>query len=176
MPCCVPRSTLPSELDTISRRVVLEIEEQALKHERIRPAVNAWKRCVKNWWKNGEKLIPCGPSMILRKSPSSGSLREQIEKTRREIEQAERSYNLEQASKLKYSELPGLETALKNEETALNHKQGGQKLLREEVTEDEIAEIVAHWTGIPVTRLVETERDKLLKLDEILHPAGGWPG
>ncbi|HEX9078985.1 MAG TPA: AAA family ATPase, partial [Desulfuromonadaceae bacterium] len=96
-------------------------------------------------------------------------LREQIEKTRRDIEQAERSYNLEQASRLKYSELPGLETALKNEEALLAAKQGEQKLLREEVTEDEIAEIVAKWTGIPVTRLVEGERDKLLRLDSILH-------
>jgi len=96
-------------------------------------------------------------------------LREQIEKTRRDIEQAERASNLEQASKLKYSELPGLETALKHEEASLGEKQGGQKLLREEVTEDEIAEIVAHWTGIPVTRLVEGEREKLLRLEDILH-------
>ena len=96
-------------------------------------------------------------------------MREQLEKTRREIEQAERAGNLEQASRLKYSELPGLETALKNEEAALGQKQGGQKLLREEVTEDEIAEIVAHWTGIPVLRLVEGEREKLLRLEDILH-------
>ncbi len=62
-----------------------------------------------------------------------------------------------------------METALKNEEAALTTKQGGQKLLREEVTEDEIAEIVAHWTGIPVTRLMEGEREKLLRLEDILH-------
>jgi len=96
-------------------------------------------------------------------------LREQIERTRREIEQAERTSNLEQASRLKYSELPGLEAALKAEEKIMNQKQGVQKLLREEVTEDEIAEIVAHWTGIPVLRLVEGEREKLLRLEDILH-------
>jgi len=164
--------SLPSELDTISRRVMqLEIEEQALKKEKdpaSRERLEALRRELAEEKEKAASMRAQYDAEKLAIQRVQG-LREQLEKTRREIEQAERSYNLEQASKLKYSELPGLEQALKNEEAALNAKQGGQKLLREEVTEDEIAEIVARWTGIPVTRLVETERDKLLKLDEILH-------
>lgn len=164
--------SLPSELDTISRRVMqLEIEEQALKKEKDQASQERLDNLRRELAEEKEKAATMRAQYDAEKIAIQRvqGLREQIEKTRREIEQAERSYNLEQASKLKYSELPGLETALKNEEEALNHRQGGQKLLREEVTEDEIAEIVARWTGIPVTRLVETERDKLLKLDEILH-------
>ncbi len=164
--------SLPSELDTISRRVMqLEIEEQALKKEKDQASHDRLEALRKELIDEREKAASMRAQYDSEKVAIQRvqGLREQIEKTRREIEQAERSYNLEQASRLKYSELPGLENALKNEESNLNHKQGGQKLLREEVTEDEIAEIVARWTGIPVTRLVETERDKLLKLDEILH-------
>jgi len=164
--------SLPSELDTISRRVMqLEIEEQALKKEKDPASRERLETLRKELASDREKAAAMRARYDTEKVAIQRvqGLREQIEKTRRDIEQAERSYNLEQASKLKYSELPGLETALKNEEAALNEKQGGQKLLREEVTEDEIAEIVAHWTGIPVTRLVEGERDKLLRLEDILH-------
>ncbi|GFE61183.1 ATP-dependent chaperone ClpB [Geobacter sp. AOG2] len=164
--------SLPSELDAISRRVMqLEIEEQALKKEKDPASRERLEALRKDLASDREKATAMRARYDTEKVAIQRvqGLREQIEKTRRDIEQAERSYNLEQASKLKYSELPGLETALKNEEAALNEKQGGQKLLREEVTEDEIAEIVAHWTGIPVTRLVEGERDKLLRLEDILH-------
>ena len=164
--------SLPSELDTLSRRVMqLEIEEVALKKEKDKASMERLEALRKDLADDREKA----GSMRARYDSEKiaiqrvQGLREQIERTRREIEQAERSSNLELASKLKYSELPGLETALKNEEAALNQKQGGQKLLREEVTEDEIAEIVAHWTGIPVLRLVEGEREKLLRLEDILH-------
>ncbi|KAA0895164.1 ATP-dependent chaperone ClpB [Oryzomonas rubra] len=164
--------SLPSELDTISRRVMqLEIEEQALKQEKDPASRERLEALRKELASDREKASVMRARYDTEKLAIQRiqGLREQIEKTRRDIEQAERSYNLEQASKLKYSELPGLETALKNEEAALSEKQGGQKLLREEVTEDEIAEIVAHWTGIPVTRLVEGEREKLLRLEDILH-------
>jgi len=164
--------SLPSELDTISRRVMqLEIEEQALIKEKDPASIERLEALRRELAEEREKAAAMRAQYDAEKVAIQRvqSLREQIEKTRREIEQAERSYNLEQASKLKYSELPALEAALKNEEEALNSKHGGQRLLREEVTEDEIAEIVARWTGIPVTRLMETERDKLLKLDEILH-------
>jgi ATP-dependent Clp protease ATP-binding subunit ClpB len=164
--------SLPSELDTLSRRVMqLEIEEQALKKEKDPASKERLEALRKELASDREKATTMRARYDTEKVAIQRvqGLREQIEKTRREIELAERSYNLEQASKLKYSELPGLETALRNEEAALNEKQGGQKLLREEVTEDEIAEIVAHWTGIPVTRLVEGERDKLLRLEDILH-------
>jgi ATP-dependent Clp protease ATP-binding subunit ClpB len=164
--------SLPSELDTISRRVMqLEIEEVALKKEKDQPSkerLEALRRDLADDRGKADAMRAQYDSEKCAIQRVQG-LREQLEKTRRDIEQAERSSNLELASKLKYSELPGLETALKNEEAILNEKQGGQKLLREEVTEDEIAEIVAHWTGIPVTRLVEGEREKLLRLEDILH-------
>ncbi|MDD2366062.1 MAG: ATP-dependent chaperone ClpB [Desulfuromonadaceae bacterium] len=164
--------SLPSELDTLSRRVMqLEIEEVALKKEKDKASKERLEILRKDLADEREKANSMRARYDSEKIAIQRvqGLREQIEKTRREIEQAERAGNLEQASKLKYSELPGLETALKNEETSLNQKQGGQKLLREEVTEDEIAEIVAHWTGIPVLRLVEGEREKLLRLEDILH-------
>jgi ATP-dependent Clp protease ATP-binding subunit ClpB len=164
--------SLPSELDTISRRVMqLEIEETALKKEKDKFSKERLEALRKELANDRDKSKSMRAQYDAEKCAIQRvqGLREQIEKTRRDIEQAERSYNLEQASKLKYSELPGLETALKNEEQTLANDQGGQKLLREEVSEDEIAEIVAHWTGIPVSRLVEGEREKLLRLEDILH-------
>jgi ATP-dependent Clp protease ATP-binding subunit ClpB len=164
--------SVPSELDAISRKVMqLEIEEVALKKEKDKASIERLEALRKDLADDREKSSAMRARYDSEKIAIERikGMREQLEKTRREIEQAERSGNLEQASRLKYSELPGLETALKNEEEALNHKQGEQKLLREEVTEDEIAEIVAHWTGIPVLRLVEGEREKLLRLEDILH-------
>ena len=164
--------SLPAELDTISRRVMqLEIEEVALKKEKdpaSKERLEALRRELAN---DREKANAMRAQYDSEKNAIQRvqGLREQIEKSRHAIEQAERAGNLELASKLKYSELPGLEASLKNEEASLNEKQGAQKLLREEVTEDEIAEIVARWTGIPVTRLVEGEREKLLRLEDILH-------
>jgi len=164
--------SLPAELDAISRRVMqLEIEEAALKKEKdpaSRERLGALRRELAADRERATAMRARYDTEKVAIQRIQG-LREQIERTRRDIEQAERSYNLEQASRLKYSELPGLETALRNEEAALNAKQGEQKLLREEVTADEIAEIVARWTGIPVTRLVEGEREKLLRLEAILH-------
>lgn len=164
--------SLPSELDTISRRVMqLEIEETALKKEKDKFSKERLEALRKELANDREKSAAMRAQYDAEKCAIQRvqGLREQIEKTRRDIEQAERSYNLEQASKLKYSELPGLEKALKNEEAKLANKHSGPKLLREEVSEDEIAEIVAHWTGIPVSRLVEGEREKLLRLEDILH-------
>ncbi|MFA7061687.1 MAG: ATP-dependent chaperone ClpB [Pedobacter sp.] len=164
--------SLPSELDTISRRVMqLEIEETALKKEKDPVSKERLAVLRKELANDRERANSMRAQYDSEKCAIQRvqGLREQLEKTRREIGQAEQAYNLEQASRLKYSELPGLETALKNEEAALALNQGGQKLLREEVTEDEIAEIVSHWTGIPVTRLVEGEREKLLRLEDILH-------
>ncbi len=164
--------SLPSELDTISRRVMLlEIEEVALKKEKDKASIERLEALRKDLADEREKANAMRAQYDSEKIAIERvkGLREQIEKTRREIDQSLRDGKTEQASRLKYSDLPGLESALKNEETALNHKQGGQKLLREEVTEDEIAEIVAHWTGIPVLRLVEGEREKLLRLEDILH-------
>ena len=97
------------------------------------------------------------------------ALRQEIEQVRHEAEIAERSYDLNRAAELRHGRLPDLERHLKAEEERLAEKQGRRRLLREVVTEDEIAAIVSRWTGIPVSRLQEGEREKLLRLDEILH-------
>jgi ATP-dependent Clp protease ATP-binding subunit ClpB len=164
--------SLPSELDTISRRVMqLEIEEVALKKEKDRASQERLEALRRDLADDRERANAMRAQYESEKCAIQRiqGLREQIEKTRHDIELAERSQNLELASRLKYSEMPGLEKALKSEEATLAANQGGQKLLREEVTEDEIAQIVANWTGIPVMRLVEGEREKLLRLEEILH-------
>jgi len=97
------------------------------------------------------------------------ALREEIEMLRYDISVAERNYDLNRAAELQHGRLPELEERLKTEEEMLASKQGTGRLLREEVTDDEIAEIVSRWTHIPVTRLVEGEREKLLKLEDHLH-------
>jgi ATP-dependent Clp protease ATP-binding subunit ClpB len=96
-------------------------------------------------------------------------IREEIEKIRYEIGVAERQYDLNRAAELKYGRLADLERQLKTDEEKLSQQQVGERLLREEVTEEEIAEIISRWTGIPVSRLMEGEREKILRLDEVLH-------
>jgi len=96
-------------------------------------------------------------------------MREEIEQVKLEIAEAERRYDLNRAAELKHGRLPELEKQLHGQEEKMGTVDDSAKMLREEVTADEVADIVAHWTGIPVTRLVESEREKLLKLDEILH-------
>src|SRR5262249_35418478 len=97
------------------------------------------------------------------------NLREAIEQTKADIERAERQYDLNKAAELKYGTLLGLEHKLKEEEEKLSQKQGAQKLIKEEVDEEDIAEVVSRWTHIPVSKLLEGEIQKLLHLDEELH-------
>jgi ATP-dependent Clp protease ATP-binding subunit ClpB len=97
------------------------------------------------------------------------ALRQEIEDVRQQADQAERNYDLNRAAELRHGKLPELERKLQVEEEQLAAKQGGHRLLREVVTEDEIASIVSRWTGIPISRLQEGERDKLLRLDQVLH-------
>jgi ATP-dependent Clp protease ATP-binding subunit ClpB len=96
-------------------------------------------------------------------------LREELERIRNEADEAERAYDLNRAAQLRHGTIPELERRLQAEEEQLEAKQHGHALLREVVNEEEIALIVSRWTGIPVSRLQETEREKLLKLDEVLH-------
>ncbi|HCV26565.1 MAG TPA: type VI secretion system ATPase TssH, partial [Candidatus Latescibacteria bacterium] len=163
--------SMPSELDEVTRRVMqLEIEEAALKKERDSASaarLDALRReladlqsqnaAMSTQWEH-EK------SQIARVR----DLREQIETVRREIETAERQADLTRAAELKYGRLPELQASLAQLEQDQIPTEGS-RLLREEVTEEEIAEIVSRWTGIPVTRLAEGEREKLLRLDQILH-------
>ncbi len=165
--------SMPQELDEVTRRVMqLEIEEAALKKEKDKASkerleelrreladLKAQADSMRAQWEAEKKAIE-----------EVRALREQIEKVRQEIEQAERQYDLNKVAELRYGKLAQLEAQLKERETALAEKQkSGGQLLREEVTEEEVAEIVSRWTGVPVTRLMEGEREKLLRLDEILH-------
>lgn len=164
--------SMPSELDEISRKIMQhEIEEAALKKESDKISQDHLKdiqkeladmrakfREMKAKWENEKGAI----SKVQK-------LREEIERVNAEIEQAERKYDLNKAAELKYGKLPDLQKALQKEEEIADRTQGENNLLRDRVTDEEIARIVARWTGIPVSKLMEGEREKLLKLDDILH-------
>ena len=162
--------SMPAELDEISRRIIQqEIEEAALKKEEdplskarleqvqkelaeTREGFNA----MKAKWENEKTAIE-----------RVQQLRESIEELNRQVETAEQNYDLEKAAELKYGKLPQAQQALQEEEKRL--QQSENTMLRDRVTDEEIARIVERWTGIPVSRLVQGEREKLLKLDETLH-------
>ena len=163
--------SMPQELDQVTRRVMrLEIEEAALKKEKDKASqerLEDLRRELADLKTEADGMRAQWESEKAQIEEVRG-LREQQEKIRQEIEEAERQYDLNRAGELRHGRLPELERKIKEQDARLSEKKGGQ-LVREEVTEEEVAEIVARWTGIPVTRLVEGERDKLLRLDEILH-------
>ena len=163
--------SMPAELDEISRKIMqLEIEKQALGKEtdagskarlaalekelsQLRDESNA----MRAQWEGEKKAIT-----------EVKAVKQQIEDVKHQMEEAERHYDLEKLAQLKYGTLPDLEKKLEVEkEKAEEAKES--RLLKEEVTEEEIAEVISGWTGIPVSKLVESEREKLLKLPEILH-------
>jgi ATP-dependent Clp protease ATP-binding subunit ClpB len=173
--CAVIRTeidSLPQELDEITRRTMrLEIEEAALEKESdqaSRDRLEALRRELADLRAERDAMMAQWEAerQAIRKLQT---LRAELEELRREIEEAERNYDLNRAAELRHGRLPEVEQRLRAEEEHLEHKQGRSRLLREEVTEDEIAEVVARWTGIPVARLLEGEREKLLRLDDILH-------
>jgi ATP-dependent Clp protease ATP-binding subunit ClpB len=165
--------SLPTEVDQAQRRVMqLEIEEAALKKEKDKASLDRLQTLQKELQSDKEKLHTLRAQYDAEKAKLHGltALRSEIEQVRYEIERAERDYNLNKVAELKHGKLPGLMKKLQEEETKLAQESGSSaRLLREEVTDDEIAEIVARWTGIPVKKLVEGDREKLLKLDKILH-------
>ncbi|SMC25378.1 ATP-dependent Clp protease ATP-binding subunit ClpB [Desulfacinum hydrothermale DSM 13146] len=164
--------SMPAELDEVTRRVMqLEIEEAALKKERDKASQDRLENLRKELADLRAKADAMRAQWEAEKEAIKKvqALREEIEKVRHEIDIAERQYDLNRAAELKHGRLPELERQLRQEEERLGAEQGGDRLLREEVTEEEIAEIVSRWTGIPVSRLVEGEREKLLKLDQVLH-------
>jgi ATP-dependent Clp protease ATP-binding subunit ClpB len=165
--------SMPQELDEVTRRVMqLEIEEAALKKEKDKASKDRLADLRRELADRRERAGAMRAQWEAEKLAIQKvrALREQIEKVRQEIEQAEREYDLNRAAELRHGRLPELERQLRVEDARISGKQsGGRQLLREEVTEEEVAEVVSRWTGIPVTRLVEGERDKLLRLDEILH-------
>jgi ATP-dependent Clp protease ATP-binding subunit ClpB len=173
--CAVIRTeidSMPQELDEITRRVMrLEIEEAALAKETddaSRERLESLRRELADLRAERDAMMAQWEAerQAIRKLQA---LRAELEEVRREIEEAERNYDLNKAAELRHGRLPELEQRLRSDEERLERKQGRGRLLREEVTEDEIAEVVARWTGIPVARLVEGEREKLLRLDEVLH-------
>ena len=164
--------SMPSELDEINRKIMQhEIEETALKKETDRLAQEHLKeiqkeladlrdqfKSMKARWENEKAAIS-----KVRK------LREDIEQVSAQLEKAEAEYDLNKAAELKYGRLPELQRQLQEEERIAEETEQNSTLLRDRVTEGEIARIVARWTGIPVQKLVESEREKLLHLDDILH-------
>jgi ATP-dependent Clp protease ATP-binding subunit ClpB len=164
--------SLPVALDEVSRKVMqLEIEREALRKEtdaasraRLETLEQelAEKRrdmdALKTHWETEKVSVG-----RLRK------LRQQIEAAKQDIERAERNYDLNRVAELRYGELPRLERELSSEEQHLEKKQGESRLLKEEVDEEDIALVVSRWTGIPVTRLMEGELQKLLRLEDLLH-------
>ena len=164
--------SMPAELDELTRRVMrLEIEEAALAKESD-PASKArlddLRRELADLRAQADALRAQWEAerQALRRIQA---LRGEIEQVRQQAELAERNYDLSAAAELRMGKLPELERRLHAEEEQLASRQGGTRLLREVVTEDEIAAIVSRWTGIPVSRLQEGEREKLLRLDQILH-------
>ena len=164
--------SMPTELDEISRKIMqLQIEEVSLKKEtdefskkrleEIQQEIAEFKEefnQMKAKWENEKSKIG-----------KVQKLREDIEKLNAQMEQAERNYELDKAAEIKYGKLPTLQKELEEEEKHAEENNNQNKLLRNKVTEDEISKIISRWTGIPVQKLMESEREKILHLDEILH-------
>ncbi len=164
--------SMPAELDEILRRTMqLEIEREALKKETDAVSKDRLARIEKELaelktqssalqaqWKNEKEAVE-----RLR------GLRAQIEQTKVEIAQAERAYDLNKAAELKYGKLTQIEAQLKAEEAKVEANQHGTRLLKEEVDEEDIADVVSRWTGVPVSKLLEGEMKKLLALEDELH-------
>ncbi|MFD6294290.1 ATP-dependent chaperone ClpB [Streptomyces sp. NPDC060235] len=164
--------SMPAELDEITRRVTrLEIEEAALSKETDPASRTRLEELRKELADlRGEADAQHAQWEAERQAIRRvQELRQELEQVRHDAEEAERAYDLNRAAELRYGRLQDLERRLAAEEEQLASKQGQNRLLREVVTEEEIAEIVAAWTGIPVARLQEGEREKLLRLDEILR-------
>ncbi len=163
--------SMPAELDTITRRLLqLEIEEQALKGEKDRASkerLGTVKKEIADL-KDREKALRAQWDEEKALITGVSETREKIEKARLDIEEAKRAYDLNKAAEIQYGTLAQLESTLAEAEEKLREK-GGTTLLREDVTDQEVAQIVSRWTGIPVTRLVEGEAEKILHLDDTLH-------
>ncbi|MGI8385464.1 ATP-dependent chaperone ClpB [Robertmurraya sp. P23] len=163
--------SMPTELDEVSRRVMqLEIEEAALVKEVDSQSKERLHLLQKELADIREKVATMKAKWLKEKEgiQKVQEKREQLEKLRRELEDAENQYDLNRAAELRHGKIPTAEKELELLEKEMNSKQG-ERLLREEVTEEEIANIVSRWTGIPVVKLVEGEREKLLRLESILQ-------
>ena len=163
--------SMPSELDEISRKIIqLEIEEAALKKEEDPLSKSRLAELQKELAEHRDRFNVMKAQWENEKNAISRvqQLREQLEDLNRQLEDAERKYDLETSAQLRYGKIPEVKKALQAEEQAA---QNGREdsILRDKVTEEEIARIVERWTGIPVARLVQSDRDKLLHLEATLH-------
>ena len=167
--------SMPEELENLQRRILqLEIEREALKKEKDTASKERLKALEKELADLKSKRDTLQAQWQAERGgvESSRKVREEIDKIRQQIETAQRAYDLNKVAELQYGKLPELEKKLKDAETAGEEKKSKSskaRLVREEVTAEEVGEVVSRWTGIPVTRLLEGERDKLLRLDKILH-------
>jgi ATP-dependent Clp protease ATP-binding subunit ClpB len=163
--------SLPTELDEVSRRVMqLEIEREALRKESDAASRERLAKLEKELadLKAEQERLRARWEVEKQAIGRLRSIKEEIEKTKVAIDQAQRQYDLNRVAELKYGKLAQLEKDLAGEEQKLRD-QGGKRLLKEEVDEDDIAAVVSRWTGIPVTKLLEGEKEKLLRLGEHLH-------
>ncbi len=164
--------SMPAELDEISRKVLqLEIEREALKKE-TDPGSVARLETLEVELKEKQEAAHTLRTQWETEKASVGRLqhiRQQIEDLKHQIEKYEREYDLNRVAELKYGSLPRLEKELQQEEAHLGENQGQGRLLKEEVTEEDIADVVSRWTGIPVSRLLQGEMEKLLRLGDLIH-------
>ena len=163
--------SMPAELDETGRKIMqLEIEKQALGKEEDNGSKNRMAHIDQELAELKAQDAAMRAQWETEKQGITGlkRIKQQIEDTKHEMEEAERTYDLEKMAKLKFGTLPALEKQLE-EERAKVEASGEDRLLKEEVGEEEIAEVVSKWTGIPVSKLVESEKEKLLRLPEILH-------
>ncbi|MEB3261212.1 MAG: ATP-dependent chaperone ClpB [Cyanobacteriota bacterium] len=162
----------PEEIDELDRRILqLEMEKLSLGRESDVASKDRLERLEKELAELGEQQSALNAQWQKEKGAIDelGAIKEEIEQVQLQIEQAKRSYDLNKAAELEYGTLGELNRQLAAKEADLNSGQGGKTLLREEVTEDDIAEVIAKWTGIPVSKLVQSEMEKLLHLEEELH-------
>lgn len=164
--------SMPTELDVISRKIVqLEIEEAALKKENDNISKEHLEEIRKELSELREQFSEMKAKWENEKTDISAvqKLREEIEAVGGEIDRAEREYDLNKAAELKYGRLPQLQKELEELEHKAEHDVENGRLLRDKVTEEEIAKIVCRWTGIPVSKLMEGEKEKILGLENLLH-------
>ena len=163
------RDSVPEELDEISRKLKqLEIEREAIKRENDQPKIDQLDKDIADL-REQEKQYRAkweGEKALVNKIQED---KQQIENLKIEAERAEREGNYERVAEIRYSKLKSLQDDINAIQSQLRNAQGAEAMVREEVTADDIAEVVSRWTGIPVTRMLQSEREKLLHLEEELH-------
>ncbi|MGH7255210.1 MAG: AAA family ATPase, partial [Nitrospirales bacterium] len=164
--------SLPAELDEVSRKVMqLEIEREALRKETDPGSRSRLDLLEKELTEKRTEMESLKSRWESEKAAVGrlSHIRQQMDEVKRAIERAEREYDLNRVAELKYGDLPRLERELAAEEQHLSQQQDGTRLLKEEVDEEDIASVVSRWTNIPVSRLLQGEMDKLLRLGDLLH-------